>query len=262
MKRFFCTLAAALTIVCSPTASSSTKTTEITDMWWIPAESGWGVNVILQNGTAFLTFFVYDEGNFPFWYVASVNYQGPSGSSLLWTGDLYATIGPWFGVPWNPAVYEPRLVGTATFRLDTINQATLTYTVDGLTVTKIVERQTWKTEDYTAIYGGGYSVRASACMPASMNGVQELFGLISITQAGSSFSATVSGPPTCTFTGIYSQMGKLGAVAGSYNCSDGILGTFNLLELTPTIRGFNGHLTATNQFCQWTGNFGGVTRTP
>jgi hypothetical protein len=39
-------------------ARASTFTSEITDMWWNPAESGWGVNIILQNSVAFATFLV------------------------------------------------------------------------------------------------------------------------------------------------------------------------------------------------------------
>ena len=34
---------------------ASTNTTDITGMWWKPAESGWGVNVTLQNDFAFLS---------------------------------------------------------------------------------------------------------------------------------------------------------------------------------------------------------------
>ena len=83
------------------TAGASTVSTEITDMWWNPAESGWGVNVILQGDTAFLTFFVYDTGRIPIWYTSDAHLQSAA-SPLTWTGKLYETRGPWFGGPFAP----------------------------------------------------------------------------------------------------------------------------------------------------------------
>jgi hypothetical protein len=59
-----------LFILCN--ARASTTTSEITDMWWNPAESGWGVNIILQNSVVFATFFVYDANHNPVWYTAPV----------------------------------------------------------------------------------------------------------------------------------------------------------------------------------------------
>jgi hypothetical protein len=57
-------------------APASTLTSEITDMWWVPSESGWGVNIVLQYGTVFATFFVYDSNKNPVWYTAQLSYQG------------------------------------------------------------------------------------------------------------------------------------------------------------------------------------------
>jgi hypothetical protein len=44
---------------------ASTVSTDITGMWWVPTESGWGVNITLQNDLAFATFFVYDAQRNP-----------------------------------------------------------------------------------------------------------------------------------------------------------------------------------------------------
>jgi hypothetical protein len=85
-----------------------------------------------------------------------------------------------------------RQAGTASFALQSINQATLTYTVDGVPVGKSVERQTWANENYTGIYAGGYSIRFSSCNLAIYNGVQEIAGLLTINQNGTSFAMASS----------------------------------------------------------------------
>ena len=84
MRSFLAAVVAALTLsICATqTASASTFSTDITDMWYVPAESGWGINVILQNNVAFVTFFVYDVNRNPVWYTATLN----SNDGLTWTG--------------------------------------------------------------------------------------------------------------------------------------------------------------------------------
>ena len=97
---------------------ASTSTSEITDMWWNPAESGWGVNVTLQNDLAFLTFYVYTPGRAPVWYSAQASYRGTVGAGeLLWDGPLYESQGPWFGGAFNPNTVTTTQAGMASFRL-------------------------------------------------------------------------------------------------------------------------------------------------
>ncbi len=117
-------------------------------------------------------------------------------------------------------------------------------------------------ENRAGNYGGGYSLRATNCNPSALNGVQENVGTILVNHAGSSFSATFSGTPTCNFGGVYSQTGKLGEVVGSYNCSDGAAGTFDLFEISMSTSGFSGKMSGRNQFCDWSGSFGGIRRSP
>ncbi len=244
-------------LLASAPARASSATSEITDMWWNPAESGWGVNVILQSNVAFLTFFVYDATRTPIWYTSDAYL----GDNFAWTGKLYQTSGPWFGGPFPPANVTVRQVGTVSFAVTGLNQATLTYTVDGVTVTKTVERQTWANENYTGNYLGGYSFRDVNCNPSSLNGIEEAGGLMTVTQNGSSLTialATAGG--SCTFAGNYSQTGKLGQVSGNFSCATGAQGPFTMFEMTPTVSGFTGRLVGTSQFCQFSGYLGGVAR--
>lgn len=240
-------------------ARASTSSSEITDMWWTPGETGWGVNVVLQRDVAFLTFFVYDTMGNPVWFTSDVH-LATDGSSV-WNGKLYSTNGPWFGGPFPAGNLIVRQVGTASFAVAGLNQATLTYTVNGVTVVKTLGRQTWTSEDYTGEYLGGYSLTNANCTQAGLNGLEEAGGSLSVAQNGSAVSvtATTSGG-TCTFSGTYSQTGKLGQVTGNYACTSGVQGAFALIEMTPTISGFTGRLVGQNQFCQFAGTLGGIRR--
>ena len=241
------------------TAQASTVSSEITDMWWNPGESGWGLNVILQGDVAFLTFFVYGANGTPTWFTSDAHLA--TNGQAVWSGNLYATNGPWFGGPFAAGNVHVRTAGTATFSIVSLNQATLTYTVDGVTVTKTVERQTWTSEDYTGQYIGGYSVSNTNCNPINLNGVEENGGSVSVKQNGSAITITsTTASATCTYNGTYAQMGKLGQVTGAYSCSNGVQGQFALVELTPTISGFTGRYEGQSQYCRFSGYFGGVRR--
>ena len=96
MKKHF---AAFLLALAAGSASASTYTTDYTDLWYVPSESGWGLNLIHQEDVIFGTLFVYGPDNTPHWYVASdMRYQG-SGGPITYTGVLYETSGTWLGTP-------------------------------------------------------------------------------------------------------------------------------------------------------------------
>lgn len=241
-------------------AGASTFSTDISDFWWNALESGWGINVTLQNDVAFATFYVYDSGGNPVWYSTDLHSVG----NLTWSGNLYQEHGPWFGGAFNPGNVKQDKVGTAQFVLTGVNSATLTYTVNGTPVIKNLTRTTWTNENYTGNYAGGYSIRASGCVPSSYNGIIENVGLISVTQNGSNVSMSVYATTlgvSCSFSGTYSQTGKLGSVSGNYSCSTGEIGNFTAFEMTPTISGFTARVQGSNQLaCSWSGYFGGLKR--
>jgi hypothetical protein len=243
----------------SPGAAASTNTTEITDMWFNPAEAGWGVNMILQNNVAFMTFFIYDENRNPVWYTAELHFR----SGFEWSGLVYASGGPWFGGTFPPAGVTIRQAGTATFSMaaNNLDHATLTYVIDGVSVTKSLQRQFWTYENYSRIYAGGYSVRSTRCVPGTPDGIEEVTGILEVNQNGESMSMNaVAAEFSCSFIGTYSQQGKLGRVDGNYACTDTRRGSFTMSDMTPTVSGFTGHIEGQNQFCQWSGFFGGITR--
>jgi cytochrome c553 len=71
--------------------------TNYTDLWWVPAESGWGINVTHQDDTLFATLFSYEAGtgtsNRGMWLVMSGGVRQADGS---YSGDLFRTTGPGF----------------------------------------------------------------------------------------------------------------------------------------------------------------------
>jgi hypothetical protein len=60
------------------------------------AESGWGMQLVERGTIIFATLFVYDPSGAPTWYVATMPFISNNPNNV-WTGDLYATTGPWFG---------------------------------------------------------------------------------------------------------------------------------------------------------------------
>src|SRR5207344_3421407 len=138
-------------------------TRDYSDLWYIPTESGWGANMIQQGGIIFLTMFVYNTNSLPVWYVASsLEFQG--GGSQRFTGPLYQTSGPFFGNGiFDQSSVTVTQVGTATFTATSANTGTLTYSVNGVNVTKNVTRQTWRTESIAGVYQGGTIGTYSNC---------------------------------------------------------------------------------------------------
>ena len=52
-------------------AATSTDGTSYSDLWWNPAESGWGAHITLQADVAFMVLYVYDLQRQPRFFVAS-----------------------------------------------------------------------------------------------------------------------------------------------------------------------------------------------
>jgi hypothetical protein len=125
---------------CLPSTASRATATNYQDLWWNPAESGWGINVTHQDNTLFATLFTYDASGRDLWLVMSAGNRQSDGSFL---GDLYRTTGP----PFNANPFTPigpgnvTNVGTMRLRFTDGNNGTLTYTYNGAPVTKSITRQ-------------------------------------------------------------------------------------------------------------------------
>ncbi len=251
----------ALCAACLTGTAQASAGTNFSDQWWNPDESGWGASILQQYTVLFIDIFVYGPDNRPTWYTAAAYYQ-PSSGRALFTGDLYVTNGPWFGAFFNPATVVQRKVGTLQFDATSTDFAMLTYSVDGVFVSKSIQRQLWTYEDFSGSYYGGLVYDQSSCANAANNGHVEEFGAFQITHpADNSFTlALQSSFGNCTVTGLYSQLGHMGTVNANYTCSYGVNGTMTLYELERTSAGMTGRFVADNNLCQAAGTLGGVQR--
>lgn len=233
--------------------------TTYSDLWWNPAEPGWGVTVDHQDKYTFLTFFIYKADGTPYWVIAGLDQVGTPNfytSPVTFTGGVYEATGPYYGGAFDPSKVKSRQVGTATFTANTIYSANLTYTINGTTVTKALQRETLKNLNYSGSYTGALSLSLAAC------GVPETiyqYGDIIINQSQNTIAvvATIS-DTKCTFTGNYFQNGSVGAAAGKFDCGGGFAGTFELNALQWTIMGFTGSVSGIAQGCSFYGLIGGI----
>ena len=243
------------------------STTNYSDQWWNAAESGWGASALQQGDTIFFDIFVYGAQSQPTWFTAAAVYQATTAQGhQIFSGDLNATTGPYYGGgSFNPNTVTRTRVGTLTFEADSVDTATLTYTVSGVTVTKSVTRQSWKTENIAGSYYGGLIYNVSGCIPASLNGRFADLAALTISQSGAAItiSESVASGGSCTYTGTYTQAGHMGTIQGNYSCTNGGRGAFTAFEIEVNTSGLTGRFVANNQYCPTIqGRLGGLRSTP
>ena len=111
------------------------------DLWWkspASSESGWGVNIAHQGDTLFATWYTYGTDGQPLWL---------SGSNLTRTGNgtysgvLTRSYGPPLdAAPWDPAKVTRMAAGSVAFVFSDANNATMTYSLEGVTQSKTITR--------------------------------------------------------------------------------------------------------------------------
>lgn len=123
---------------CAWSAFDRTFSTNYQDLWWNPAEPGWGINVAHQGDTLFATLFTYGPDGRGAWYAMSDGRRAAGTRSF--SGTLYRTTGPAFNAaPWIAATATP--IGTMRLTFRDGNAGTLDYDVAGVVVTKPIQRQ-------------------------------------------------------------------------------------------------------------------------
>jgi hypothetical protein len=238
--------------------------TNFSDHWWSPGEPGWGAAIQQQSDLIFVQVLVYRADGSAAWYIASASKQAASAAGhSIFSGDLYRTRGPVGSVTFDPAAISTDKAGALTFDADTADTATLTYTIDGVMVAKPVTRLTWKLEDLSGEYYGGFVYDFAPAHGPCVPGHFEDLGPLSITRAGaSSVVMTVAGNSrSCTFTGDYLQLGHMGTSHGTFVCTQGgQSGTYTANEIEKSEHGIAGRIVGDTTLCQFEGSFGGVRR--
>jgi hypothetical protein len=246
----------------SPLASATSWSTDISDLWWNPAESGWGMQITQTYNTAFVTIYAYRADRSPVWFSATI-----TGSISKMTGDLYETAGPYFGGAFNPAQVSLRKVGTLTFKGVNISDAKVTYSVDGVVVNKDVERQALVFEDNAGLFKGAASARLSAGSPSCGPHFAPGKGMpaeVEIAQPGRSSAMQVQlriAGNSCTMAnGEYLQLGRLGDVYGAFTCASGDRGNLYVYEMRTGFESFTARFEyeSTVTGCIVDGDFAGV----
>jgi hypothetical protein len=155
-------------------------------------------------------------------------------------------------------------VGTMTFATQTDGTASLQYTVNGVSVSKQVEREGLVKANLTGTYQVQSSITSSGCTNAANNGTVTGTSTVQVADVGGNHRQvtwTFPGGNVCTYDGIQAQNGRFASLAGAtYSCSSGETGTLNFSGLTSGGGSFGGQLSgnANSLGCTVSGGFSGI----
>ncbi|MFO1305745.1 MAG: hypothetical protein U1F54_18615 [Burkholderiales bacterium] len=210
---------------------------DYTDIWYIPAESGWGVNFIQSNNFIFATFFIYGQGNAPFWVSAQLTKQNDG----TWKGPVYQTTGTNFSQPWNADNNSVTEVGSATFTPTSAITGTLVYSIGTATVTKSIQRQALTPIPVGGSYRGAYRSVFSNCNDSALNGPVVYDSKWTVTQTtGGTMTFQVTSNDPFTMTGPYYQTGTLFSIPAATYTFAGKTMTANVTQIKATAQGLEG----------------------
>ena len=211
----------------------SALSTDQSDLWWNPEESGWGIQFAHTGNAIFATMYVYGPAGQPTWYIATLE---PQPTADTWSGNLIATTGPWFGaVPFDSTLVTERLVGMMTWNARSVESGLLTYSIDGLPVSKAIYRQPLWQDTFASEFPG--IVEMTICGVTGETGgvsvwIKAIQGEGKLTVTAPFWAPDQRELTECTFVGDYSQLGHFGRSRGSFTCKDGSHGEHLFTEVT------------------------------
>ncbi|HXS51449.1 MAG TPA: CARDB domain-containing protein [Usitatibacter sp.] len=124
---------------CQSTDGDRSSSTNYQDLWFNPAEPGWGLNITHQDEVIFATLFTYATDGTALWLVMP---NGSLQSDGVYSGPLYQTSGSAFDASGWSGVSNTQ-VGTMRLRFTDGVTGTLSYSLNGASVTKAITRQTF-----------------------------------------------------------------------------------------------------------------------
>ncbi len=230
---------------------------DYSDLWWNPQESGWGMNIVQQGETAFVTLFVYGPDERPTWYVASnaqVFAEDASGNPAF-RGTLYKTTGPWQGGAFDPAKVGIQAIGDIVIEPREGGKLYVSYFAEGARVVKLVQRQTFSQPDLGSNYHGSFRLRQAR--PGSVpHGTREYAPDVLLHLDGANVFMRVEEPLSrCEYRGTRTMSGRFATLVGQFSCTGpaaGEPGTFEVSDFEVTQHGISGYLRTygadTNQY--------------
>lgn len=243
---------------------------DLSDLWYRPDESGWGLSLHQQGDIGFANLFAYDAQGKSQWLVAPDLRSVEGVTPPAFRGVLYRTTGPAFDrAAFDPAAVGVQPVGGMIVSAPGDGTLLLEYSVDGTTIVKrSLVRQTWRPLTGAATYTGGLALDVGACQSLSR----------SVLTQPATFSASFDGTKMslrytagrgrfCTFTGEFHPTGRSSEATGTYACDpaqpvDAAMisgtGTMSLSSIERTTGGFSARFAATGFLCEVKGDIGGV----
>lgn len=243
-------------------AAGRAAAVDYTDIWYLPAENGWGVNVVQSDSFIFITFFIYGADGKPTWYTGQIT-KDASGN---FNGTLYSTTGTYYISPWVAGNLTVAAAGTVSFQPSGPYTAKLVYAVTGAgTVTKAIQRQSLTAITIGGAYSGAQtgSYSGSSCGASSYRDFHDL-QITQLTNGSVTFAFSYTGGLSCTFTGTLVQQGQLYSVpSATYQCSDGLKTSASMDQIKATGQGVEGLFSAPSVNggnCREDAQFSGVLR--
>ena len=243
-------------------AIAPAQATIYTDIWWVPAESGWGVNIVQTNDFIFATTYVYDVDHTPTWITANL-YLVSNGS---YVGDVLVSSGPHYGAPgFDNNLVTRQVAGSATFRPTGAATGNFSYRVFDTFVSKDIQRQNLVASALEGSYVGALRSDVTGCQSPESNVLSYSFADIDVVESGPGqiqIAVPIQSGLLCTFTGALTQTGNINHMAdAAYVCNDVRSVTATLTELKSTSLGIEGRWqAATEAGCHEDVTFSGVRR--
>lgn len=114
--------------------ASAQTTPNYTGIYWVPSESGWGLNVVHQGDVLFPAWYTYDLDGRVLWFIVSGAQRQTDGS---YRGPIARFTGrPFDQINGQSASLGGQEVGSATLRFLSGNQVDFSYTIGNQTQTK------------------------------------------------------------------------------------------------------------------------------
>lgn len=234
-------MVACVAIALGTAATPGAANTNLTDTWWAPNESGWGVFLTHQGDTAGFGLFHYDAQGRPFFVTGGLTLVARTqpGNYPVLAGALYRSNGPAFGANFDPAQVTREVAGQVSFEPVSPTEARLHLTLNGQAVTKLVARMTVEQRDISGAYR---YVQRQEIQPGAPRTYD--VGRLIVEQQGNAITMNFEGERSqCGYVGNYAQQGRYGTINGFFMCNDSVAGRFTLTEVEVSAYGLSGKFT-------------------
>ncbi len=120
-------------------SGSQPTSTNYTDVWWGgTTQNGWGIGIVQEGAQMAGAWYTFNQQGQPVWYLFN---GGTWTTPTTHTASLFrSTSSPLIGAVYNASFLATVNAGTVTFSFSGASTGTMTYTVDGVTQSKPIER--------------------------------------------------------------------------------------------------------------------------